>query len=219
MRDSEDQTKSNRLIFLSIVGIPITIVLAATWLWFFVARGDIDLVGILGTSNHGTLVQPPRHIDDGNLQEAGQSAFTYADLAPQWTLLVPGGSSCGSACEEALYLTRQIHLAMGQELRRIRRFYVSDAQLSKTGFDLATLSDQRPAPVNFEEYLAVEQRGLKAFTMSSDKRAILFPEYTANPGTWYVVDPAGWIMMSYNSDVSYKNVMSDLKFLLKNSSE
>jgi hypothetical protein len=219
VRDSEDQTKSNRLIFLSIVGIPITIVLAATWLWFFVARGDIDLIGILGTSNHGTLVQPPRHIDDGGLIEAGAIAFTYADQAPQWTFLVPGGSSCDTACEEVLYLTRQIHLAMGKELKRIRRFYVSDTQLSKTGFDLATLSDKRPAPVNFGEYLAEEQSGLKAFTMSSDKRAILFSEYTANPSTWYLVDPAGWIMMSYNSEVSYKDVMSDLKFLLKNSSE
>ena len=38
-----------------------------------------------------------------------------------------------------------------------------------------------------------------------------------NPSTWYLVDPAGWIMMSYNSEVSYKDVISDLKLLLKNS--
>ena len=219
MRDNEDQTKSNRLIFLSIIGIPITIVLAATWLWFFVARGDIDLVGILGTSNHGTLVQPPRHIDDGNLQNAGQIAFTYTDLAPQWTFLIPGGSSCDRGCEEVLYLTRQIHQAMGKELKRIRRFYVSDTPLSETSFDVAVLSDEHPAPVNFEQYLVAEQRGLKAFTLSSDKRSTLFLEYTNNPSTWYLVDPAGWIMMSYNGEVSYKDVMSDLKFLLKNSSE
>ena len=30
-------------------------------------------------------------------------------------------------------------------------------------------------------------------------------------------DPAGWIMMAYNSGDSYKDVIADLKFLLKNS--
>jgi len=47
----------------------------------------------------------------------------------------------------------------------------------------------------------------------------LFVEYTQDSSTWYLVDPAGWIMMSYNSGMSYKDVMADLKFLLKNSTE
>jgi hypothetical protein len=47
----------------------------------------------------------------------------------------------------------------------------------------------------------------------------LFAEYRADPGRWYLVDPSGWIMMSYNRDNSYKDVMADLKFLLKNSGD
>ncbi len=219
MTATEDQTQNNRLIFLSIVGIPITIVLAATWLWFFVARGDIDLVAILGTSNHGDLVQPPRLLDDGNLQARGGIALSYADLEPRWTFLIPGGASCDAQCEELLYLTRQIHLAMGKELTRIRRFYLSDVRLAETRFDLVTLSDKRPAPADFPAYLDSEQRGLKVFTLATGKFASLFPEYSRDPSTWYLVDPAGWIMMSYNSEVTYKDVMADLKFLLKNSSE
>ena len=41
-----------------IAGIPLTMILAATWLWYFVVRGDLDLVCALGTANQGTLVQP-----------------------------------------------------------------------------------------------------------------------------------------------------------------
>lgn len=219
MKDGEYQAQNNRLIFLSIVGIPVTIVLAATWLWYFVARGDIDLVSMLGTSNHGSLVQPPRALNDGRLQEAGGIAFSYADLAPRWTFLVPGGENCGTRCEGGLYLTRQIHLAMGQEMKRIQRFYVSDVPLADTRLELTTLSDQHPVPGDFQQYLENEQRGLRAFTISSDNFAKLFPEYSGDFGTWYLVDPNGWIMMSYNSEVSYKDVMADLKFLLKNSSE
>jgi hypothetical protein len=45
---------------------------------------------------------------------------------------------------------------------------------------------------------------------------MLFPEYGADSSIWYLVDPAGWIMMSYNDQIPYKDVIADLKFLLKN---
>lgn len=219
MIDNKGQTKGNRIIFLSIVGIPVTIVLAATWLWYFVAKGDLDLVAILGTVNHGTLIQPPRLLDDGNLEQRDGAVMAFAELAPQWTFLIPGGASCDTQCEQLLYLTRQIHQAMGKEISRIRRFYVSDTQPARTQFEVAELSDQRPTPDTFSDYLASEQRGLKAFTVSAESRATMFSEYVHNPSTWYLVDPAGWIMMYYNSAVPYKDVIADLKFLLKNSSE
>ena len=53
----------SRLTLLLIMGIPVTMILTATWLWYFVVQGDLDLVGKLGTSNRGTLVEPPRQID------------------------------------------------------------------------------------------------------------------------------------------------------------
>jgi len=217
--DNKGQTKGNRIIFLSIVGIPVTIVLAATWLWYFVAKGDLDLVAILGTVNHGTLIQPPRLLDDGHLEQRDGAVMAFAELAPQWTFLIPGGASCDTRCEQLLYLTRQIHQAMGKEISRIRRFYVSDTHPARTQFEVAELSDQRPTPDNFSDYLASEQRGLKAFTVSGESREKLFSEYIHDPSTWYLVDPAGWIMMYYNSAVPYKDVIADLKFLLKNSSE
>ena len=43
MRDN-NPTTNNRMILLLIGGIPLTMILAATWLWYFVARGDLDLV-------------------------------------------------------------------------------------------------------------------------------------------------------------------------------
>ena len=53
------QRRNNRIVLLSIIGIPVTMILAASWLWYFVVQGDLDLVGTLGTANRGTLVQPP----------------------------------------------------------------------------------------------------------------------------------------------------------------
>lgn len=217
MTDS-DQTNRNRAVLLLIGGIPVTMILVATWLWYFVVEGDLDLVGMLGTANRGTLVQPPRQLNDFNLSDqAGQDA-QIGEMEPRWTMLVPGVTGeCDAACEKSLYITRQIHIAMGKGFNRLRRFYVSEASLTDTRFTVTVLSDQRPPPDDFAQYLDTEHRGLKALVLATGGYQALFPEHTADPSTWYLMDPAGWIMMSYNSEVPYKDVISDLKFLLKNS--
>ena len=43
------------------------------------------------------------------------------------------------------------------------------------------------------------------------------PERHVADSAWYLVDPSGWVMMRYASEVNYKDVIGDLKFLLKNS--
>ena len=63
MDATEQQRRRNRMVLLMIAGIPLMVVLASTWLWYFVVRGDLDLVGVLGTANKGKLVQPPRRLD------------------------------------------------------------------------------------------------------------------------------------------------------------
>ncbi len=206
----------NRMVLLLIAGIPVTMILAASWLWYFVVRGDLDLVGSLGTANRGSLLQPPRQLDDSALLDEDGYAFKYRDLEPKWTMLVPSsGASCGVECERSLYLTRQIHVAMGKDFPRLRRLYVGDARVGDTpvsgenGMDRAML----------DELLATEHRGVRTAVATASVQQALFSEYQDDRSTWYLVDPAGWVMMSYNGEIDYKDVISDLKFLLKNSSE
>ena len=220
MTTDVDQTRNNRLVLLMIAGIPLTMILAASWLWYFVVKGDLDLVGALGTANRGELVQPPRQIDDIPLSEQTGAAIRYADLPRKWMLVVPNaGEDCAASCEQLLYLTRQIHIAMGKEFKRIGRLYLSEQPVASTALAVANLSDQRPAPDSFDALLADEHRGLRALTLGPGGYQALFPEQRDDSSTWYLADPAGWVMMSYNSEVGYKDVISDLKFLLKNSSE
>jgi len=207
------------MVLLLIGGIPVTMILVATWLWYFVVRGDLDLVNMLGTANRGSLVQPPRQLDDQDLTDPGGLSLLYAELEPRWAMLVPGAAAlCDEVCEQSLYVTRQIHVALGKEFNRVRRMYVSEARVGAVELAVAELSDRRPAPDSFSGYLEQEHRGIKALTLEVGAYGQLFPEHAADPSTWYLVDPAGWIMMSYNSEIPYKDVISDLKFLLKNSS-
>ena len=216
--ENTDRPTNNRMVLLLIAGVPLIMILSATWLWYFVVRGDLDLVGTLGTANRGALVQPPRQIDEAVLIEADGRPFVYAELEPRWTMLIPGpGGRCDASCEATLYETRQIHTAMGKEYNRLRRLYVSEAAPDDTLLTVQELSDKHPVPASFSAYLANEHRGLQALVLGPGQIDELFAEYRAEPGTWYLVDPAGWIMMSYDETVSYKDVIADLKFLLKNS--
>ncbi len=213
-------TNHNRRVLLLIAGIPLMMILSASWLWYFVVRGDLDLVGALGTANMGTLVQPPRPFAELEGQDASGQPFSYGDVERRWTLLVPqSGARCDQHCEERLYLTRQIHIAMGKELARIRRMYVGDVSPVATDLAVSRLSDDNPLPPSFSEFLETQHPGLASMQVGADDFARMFPEYLADPQVWYLVDPAGWVMMSYNGQLSYKDVISDLKFLLKNSSE
>ncbi|MFN2327441.1 MAG: hypothetical protein ABR612_00855 [Chromatocurvus sp.] len=210
--------RNGRLILLLIAGIPVTMILAASWLWYFVVEGDIDVVGTLGTANQGALVQPPRDLAAFDATDDMGATLAFPVSNPKWTLLVPqAGETCSEACEERLYLTRQIHIAMGKEMNRIRRAFIAEAAMPEISLTVPALSDDKPVPEGFDAYLRREHPGLTAVTTTPAALQQLFPELADNPETWYLVDPAGWIMMSYSPEISYKDVISDLKFLLKNS--
>ncbi|MFT5335795.1 MAG: hypothetical protein ACI9DH_001460 [Halioglobus sp.] len=216
--ETEKTVSNNRMVLLLIAGIPVIVILVATWMWYFVVNGDLDLVAAVGTSNSGTLVQPPRQLEGIELREAGALPSLYSELERRWTFLVPGGETCDQQCEKTLYTTRQIHIAMGKGVNRIHRIYLSDTPSADTMLDIDQLSDKVPVPESFDELLASQHPGMKAMSISQEDHRTLLSEYAVEPGIWYLVDPAGWIMMSYDGKVGYKGVISDLKFLLKNSS-
>ncbi len=218
--ETHKQALNNRLVLLMIVGIPLTMILAATWLWYFVVRGELDIVGMLGTANRGTLVQPPRSLLPVSLRDDESRPVDPEIFQHHWTMVVPvTGGECDSTCEQVLYETRQIHLAMGREFKRIRRVLVGPKPPAAMRLTVTALSDDHPMPADFSAYLADEHRGLRALQVAAEDLTALFPERIDEPSTWYLVDPAGWIMMTYDADIHYKDVMADLKFLLKNSND
>lgn len=208
---------SGRMTLLLIAGIPLVVVLAASWMWYFVANGQLDLVGALGTANRGQLVQPPRQATEAGWENAEGEAFATAESA-MWTLVVPQrGARCDAACETRLYEVRQIHMALGKEMGRAQRLMITDAALEDVTLDVSALSDQRPLPDTFATYVEREQRGMSVWHAAAGDFSSMFPEYDQHPDSWYVMDPAGWVMMRYDQSVTYKDVISDLKFLMKNS--
>ena len=125
-------------------------------------------------------------------------------------------AACDAQCEARLYETRQIHMALGKEMWRVERMLVTPAD-AELRLAVDTLSDERPLPEDFASYVARDQRGLTLWRSDAAAFDRVFAELSEAPDSWYLMDPAGWVMMRYDPSIDYKNVISDLKFLIKNS--
>ena len=97
-----------------------------------------------------------------------------------------------------------MHTAMGKYKIRIERVFLG-LDLNGSELQSAELAAQYPqmkllytATSIFEGVLAAGAGG-------------------AETPAYYVVDPNGWIMLAYAANADGKDLMADLKFLLKNS--
>ena len=235
MTQHTDQ-RGGRAILLLIAGLPVTMILAATWLWYFVERGDIDIVGALGTANSGEILSNPANIRSRSFTASDGSETSLDALEPKWTfMVVNSGEICDATCSELLYLTRQIRIAIGRDFHRIQRVMMVDLPAdsiripTSTGAESAqerieggavteaidnasTIAAAGETPLL--DAIESEHPDVSVWQAGSDP---VVPERHAAVSASYLVDPSGWVMMRYSSEVNYKDVIGDLKFLLKNS--
>ena len=205
-----------RRVLLLIAGIPVGMMLAATALWWAVQQGYVDILGSVGTANHGELVDPPRSLSEVVFQHEGVAETLWADLPTKWYLVVvQRGDLCDDPCQQQLYQTRQIHLALGKDFNRVGRVLLGDVAAASVFISPVTAHTDEPH--SLLPWLEREHLGLTPLTLASSRLDTLVPETIDQPGQWYVVDPAGWVMMRVADDLHYKDVISDLRFLLKHS--
>ncbi len=197
---------SNRWILLMIAGIPVIVILTASWLWFYVTSGKLDLVDILGTANRGTLLSPPVALDELQVVDAtGQVFVDYHQEPALWRIVIPGNAGCDVNCQQLLHYTRQIHTAMGKYQLRIQRVFLG---LDMDGSEplMTELATQYPE-------MKLLYTAASRFQVVSSMKV----QSGVKPPAYYLVDPNGWIMLAYSADADGKDLMADLKFLLKNS--
>lgn len=155
-----------------------------------------------GHTNNGVLLDPVTPVSALNLESSTgaplEERFGPDVVDPNWMMIVAAGE-CGDQCEQLLYLARQVNIALGKNANRVARAAV-------LGDVPADLQARWP-----EEYSSME---------------ILAPEPGTQP-TWptgvepasepriLLVDPFGNIMMHYGSEHTGKDLLEDLKQLLK----
>lgn len=188
------------------------IILATVLLGFFMmpaSKGERDkLLGELGTTNHGTLLDPVRQLADLSLQDDSGAAWRLQDQKLKWRLLIPAGSSCEGDCGELLFVTRQVHVRLAKYSNRIERIYVAlDGDIDPT---LAQdLEKNHP-------YLRILHAGRSEFSRWLEGTNSGWRDGKAEA---ILVDPAGVAMMVYDARHNGNDMLEDITHLLKYSPE
>lgn len=155
-----------------------------------------------GNVSHGELITPARPLPQ--LPLAGTDGVQSTGLFEgKWSLIYAGDGRCAADCRHALYVTRQVRLALNQNMDRVQRVFLFQGECCE------------------EPFFANEHRGLIARDLDSaagqELRAVL--EGTApapgGPSRIWIADPLGNLVMSYPTDADPRGMIADLKKLLK----
>ncbi|MCG8520292.1 MAG: hypothetical protein MI794_20085 [Pseudomonadales bacterium] len=155
-----------------------------------------------GHSNQGVLVQPVVPVDQLQLRGVGgeplAERFGLSETEGQWLLLVVA-EDCDGACEQLLYLARQVPVALGKNANRVARA----AYVGQIGAELSATWEQ-------------QYRAMERLSLAPDSRP-QWPE-GVRPGqapAVLLVDPLGNVLMRYDERHSGKDMLKDIKHLLK----
>ena len=200
MNVSEAQRNKGRREFLLLVAVfflPIIIVLV---LYFNLDKWDIG-----GERNHGDLIQPPRQLQDVPLVDQEDAPFRFSDVRDKWLMIHFGSATCNPQCVEELYLMRQIRLAQGGNRQRLVRIYISTE-----GAPQASLREVLTDHPDMKVVHGEESRLQKVIEQFQH-------DIGSGPSlqSLYLVDPRGYLMMSYPEDYEPKGAIRDLERLLK----
>jgi len=150
------------------------------------------------SANLGELIDPARPLAVAGLRHTDGTAAGSDVLNGKWTLLYIGDGRCDDSCRTALLFGRQSRLALNDEMERVQRVFLA------TGNCCAN------------EYFAAEQPGLIALDASSPEAAALLAQFPRErESALFIVDPLGNLMMRHDASHTTKDLLTDLKKLLK----
>ena len=140
-----------------------------------------------GRSYHGELI--------GNGQ-------TRADIGVQadeerWQLLVTAPAACAADCQQLVYLARQLQIGLGRDASRASH----------------ALASAQPVSAAYEAKLKAEYPQLRRLPLDLPT----FKQNAAAPGDaqLWIVDPHGNLVLRYDARVKGKDLLNDLRHLLK----
>ena len=155
-----------------------------------------------GRTNYGTLILPTRSLPSLVLQQLDGTELAAASLRGQWLLVVVGPSNCDAACDQRLFMQRQLREMMGRERERLDKVWL--------------ITDQGPLSPALREAIA----GKAPLTaLRADREALarwLAPaEGHALEEHMYLVDPMGEWMMRMPAQPEPARVKRDLERVLR----
>lgn len=159
-----------------------------------------------GRTNYATLIQPARPIpSDLTLKTLDGNDYATHKLKGQWLLLTVSTSNCDTACEERLYMQRQLREMLGRERDRVEKVWL-------------IAHDHAIAP-RLQQALA-STPAMHIFRVNPSQLSAWLEPQIGQPldQHLYVIDPMGHWMMRTPSLTQPEKFKRDLEKLLRASS-
>ena len=160
-----------------------------------------------GSAQHGELLNPARPLPDLRLTPVDGGLWDEKALQGHWLMVYVGtAAQCDAPCRTSLYDMRQVRLALGKELVRVKTVLLLDGVPN----------------VELRQWLATEHVDMLAGVANVEVRNAFLQAF-AEPGqgqgqvsNWiYLVDPLGNLLMRYPTTVKPGGMLKDLKRLLR----
>jgi hypothetical protein len=156
-----------------------------------------------GSAQHGELLDPAQPLADLRFTSLEGLSLDAAAFRGFWALIhTASAAECSPSCQTALYDMRQVRLALGRDLERVKTLVLLDGSPTD----------------ELRQWLAVEHAEMAVGVTdvaTQDRLNGVFP--TPGPaGEWiYLVDPLGNLLMRYPVTVDPSGILKDLKRLLR----
>ena len=135
----------------------------------------------------------------GELLGNGQSRAALGVTADEqrWQLLVTAPQACAADCQQLVYLARQLQIGLGRDASRASH----------------ALASAQPVDGAYAAKLQIEYPQLQRYTLD-------LPTYTQGAegngaAQLWIIDPHGNLVLRYGPGVIGKDVLNDLRLLLK----
>jgi cytochrome oxidase Cu insertion factor (SCO1/SenC/PrrC family) len=171
------------------------------WMLFF--KGNLQQIRL---SHHGDLIAPPINISEILFHEK-QEAFKGSNFNGKWWLVYTAPHLCYQECQNTLYNMQQLRLALGKNTERVERLYIINPHCS------ISICQQTAAK---------DYAGMKQVSLDKTEFDNLFGAYNDSSsehsvGELFILDPNGNMMMHYPGNKEARDILTDIKRLLKTS--
>lgn len=157
------------------------------------------------TVNKGVLLQPALSVEPLNIVDINGDKFSAT--GKKWRYIIPYSQDCGKLCEDSLYLSRQVHIRLGEKARRVERILVS---LDGSAESLTEIAKEHPR-LRFANLSSQQLTSwLEGNSVEGD---------VLKTGNYFLVDQEGFAMMTYLPSHDGAALLGDVKRLLKYSYE
>jgi cytochrome oxidase Cu insertion factor (SCO1/SenC/PrrC family) len=150
------------------------------------------------SASKGELIDPARPLAVAGLRQTDGTPAGADVLGGKWSLIYIGDGRCDDSCRNALVFGRQSRLALNNEMTRVQRVFLATANCCDN------------------DYLTREHAGLIALDASAPEAQALLAQFPPDrEKALFIVDPLGNLMMRHDASHTSKDLLSDLKKLLK----